>query len=236
MAYNLAKYNLNPFNVKGDNTRYLVVTGDEYVTSAIGSALQIYVNCIGNERVSTKIDGAPTRYIPGGKGAENVAELVANGQQTILLYPIFEETIRVGATIAAILTPYPIGNEAVTGDLALGANIFPPIDALEEVTADFILGANICPSAEGFEVVLESASLEIIDTKTCLLTVTLQPGQKLIIDADSYTVLLDGANAIEVQGGDWIDELDRDTTDITVEAASGSSNMSISMIYTERYL
>ena len=236
MAFNLAKYNLNPFNVAGDNDHYLEATGDEYITSAIGSALQIYANATGNERVNISIDGAPTRYIPGGKGSEAVSELVNNGQLMIILYPVFQETIEGGAEQAAIVKPYLTLEEIVTGDLVLGANIYAPTIGEEDITADLVLGSNAYIAPEGFEVVLESASLEVIDTRTCVLTVTLRPGQKLILDSESYSVLLDGENAIELQSGDWIDELDRETTDIVIEAASGSSNLKASIIYTERYL
>ena len=79
-------------------------------------------------------------------------------------------------------------------------------------------------------------SLEALDLAICYLTVTLKPGSTLIIDANNYNILLDGENAIELQSGDWLDDLDRETVDIAIGAASGVSGLSASILYTERYL
>lgn len=235
MAYNLAEYNLNPFNIAGDNVRYLRVIGVEEVTTSIGPGLDIYANAIGYERVNKTIVGVSARFIERS-GTENITELVANGQPSVLLYPKFRETVTGLYHIDAEITPTAIASETVSSDAYLSALNYIYTDFAETVTAETHLSAVDHLSAEGYELVSESASVDVIETKTCLLTLTLAPGKKLIIDADSYTVILDGKNAIEKQSGDWIDELDRNTTDITIKAAAGVGNLSTSIIYTERYL
>lgn len=236
MAFNLAQFNINPFNVQGGHVKWIRADGSETVNAFIGSALQIYVLAIGNERVDESTAGAPT-YFMEAKGAETVSELVAKGQPTVLLYPNYFETIEAESDISAEITPYPIFSEVVDSETSLGANISASAELSETVDSETNLGANIYPqNVEGFELVSESASLDIIDTLTCMLTTSLAPGQRIIIDAETYTVLLDGENAIEIQSGDWIDELNRSTTDIMIGAASGVSNLTARIIYTERYL
>ena len=236
MAFNLAKYNLNPYNVQGGHVKWIRADGSETVNAFIGSALQIYVSAIGNERVDESTVGAPTLFATA-KGFETVSELVAKGQPTVLLYPIYLESVNAEIDLDAEITPYPAFVENVGSEIILGADAYLNAELVENIGAETSLGANIYPqNLEGFELISESASLDIIDTLTCLLTTTLAPGQQIIIDADSYTVLLDGENAIDIQSGDWIDELNRSTTDIMIGAASGVSNLSARLIYTERYL
>lgn len=75
-----------------------------------------------------------------------------------------------------------------------------------------------------------------LETKICVLTVTLRPGQTMIIDANTYNVWIDQQNAVYVHSGDWLDELDRNTQSFVINAASGVNNLQASILYTERYL
>lgn len=235
MAFNLAQYNLNPFNVAGGNVRWIKAHGSEYITTSIGSALQIYAQAYGNERIREESNGVSTKYIRAA-GSETVAETVTKGQNSILLYLRFAEVVNEETTIAAIIMPTATGEEIVEAETSLGSNSYLTVDFAEAVNADVSLGSDIYLTASGFELVSESASLEIIDTKICYLTTELKPGERIVIDADTYTVLLNSENAIEIQSGDWIDELDRSTTDIAIKAASGVAYLSAHIIYTERYL
>jgi hypothetical protein len=236
MAFNLAKYNINPFNTAGDRARWYNATGAETVMALVGSALEIYPYAIGNENVRSSLSGLPTHFVSGTEGYETVLAEVGGGQTSIMLESLLRETVTGSADVVANIMPYPVGTEAVTAETSLGAEISLTQNGTEAVTADTSLGADISVSAEGFELISESASLEIVDMIICSLNVALAPGQKLVIDADSYTVLLDGENAIEIQSGDWIDELDRATTDISVRASAYQANLTSSIIYTERYL
>ena len=235
MAFNRSKFNHLPFNVQSDMVKYLHVSALEEIDAVIGSALNFYPLGIGNERVIETVVGDKGIFI-SVTGSEVISESVGEAQATVILFPQFAETVTEETAIAAEIMLSVTGNEAVSEDVAIMANIYPDIDATETVDAVTSLGAEICPVVEGYELISESASLENIDTKTCVLTLTLRPSQVLIIDAENYNVLLDNQNAIEVQSGDWIDELNRNTTDITISAASGLSNLSATILYTERYL
>lgn len=235
MAFNLAQYNLNPFNVQGGHVKWIKALGSETVNAFIGSALQIFASGIGNERVSSQIAGEPTKFFRA-KGTETVSEAVADATPTVLLNLFYREFVNAEIDLSAEITPPVIMSEAVTAEAYLSTDIYPTAGMAESVNADTMLGANVYLSPEGFELISESASLEVIDEKVCVLTTTLKPGQRIIVDAETYTVLLDGENAIEIQSGDWIDELNRETVDIVIGAASGVANLTARLIYTERYL
>ena len=99
-----------------------------------------------------------------------------------------------------------------------------------------ILGSKIYPTVEMYELVDAAASLLAFDTRVCIINTTLRPGQRLIIDAATYNVLLDSENAIHLHSGEWIDELSRETTEINITARSGATSLSANILYTERYL
>jgi len=235
MAFNLARYNLVPFNVDQNEVFYLITSGAETVSVSIGSALEIFPDVYGYERVDEETSGTPVKFIRA-LGAETVDELAEEGQMSVILSTEFTEEVTAELELSADVSLVRSGAETITGDLNIFADIYVSTSSGVNVTSVDKIAANIKLFAEGYELVSESASLEAIDIKTCVLTLTLKPGQRLIIDANTYNVLLDGENAIDVQSGDWIDELSRETTDITISAASGVGNLSASIVYTERYL
>lgn len=235
MAFNRSKFNHIPFNVQSDMVKWLRVSALEEVDAVVGSALNFYPLAIGNERVNETTEGVKARFV-SASGSETIGEEVVEAQMTVILFPHFEENVTEEIELGAEIMPTVTGNEQITSDLLLGADYYPVVNLSETVDAETALGSNIYPAAEGYELISESASLENIDTKTCVLTVTLRPSQVLIIDAENYNVLLDNQNAIDIQSGDWIDELNRSTTDITISAASGLSNLEATILYTERYL
>ena len=235
MAFNRSKFNHVPFNVQSDMVKWLHVRALEEVDAVIGSALDFFPLAIGNERVGAVIDGDCGTFITAS-GTETITEEVIEAQMTVILFPHFEEEVTEEISLSAEIMPTVTGNETVDCDAALGADFYPVVIGNETPNAYTRIAAKIYPVAEGYELISESASLENLETRTCVLTLTLKPGQTLIVDANNYNVLLDNANAIDKQSGDWIDELNRNTTDIKITASSGVANLSASILYTERYL
>lgn len=236
MAFDTRRFDIQGFDVSGGMFRYVKAKGVESVSASIGSALNYHVLAIGYERVTTPVmTGIQGRAITAA-GSETISEMVGAGNLYINPKPKFNEIINgefsLGAEIRLLLT----SAEQITGKLTLGADIALDIAMEEAVGNQSVLGADIAIQPEGFELVSASVSAEAVETKTCFLTVTLKPGERLIIDANNYNVLLDGENAIHVQSGDWIDELIRNTTTLDITAASGGANLSASILYTERFL
>ena len=236
MGFNLDSFDLTRYNVGGQSVLYLSAYGSEKVTTAIGFSSDIFLSCSGAEQVNRSIVGYPCRFIYDVSGNETVGELVVKGETFIILTPRFTENVTGKFTQAANVKASGRGLESITENSAIAADIVFTVDGIEEILTNVNSGTDLSLSAAGFELVSESASVIILDQKTCKLTVTLKPGQKLLIDAENYTVLLDGENAIELQSGDWIDELDRETTDISILAATGTAYLSASITYQERYL
>lgn len=85
------------------------------------------------------------------------------------------------------------------------------------------------------ELLYGSVGSRIFDYKYITLDVVIPPGGILIIDSDNYNCLLNSENVIDKQSGSWLDELSRNTFDVTI--ASGiAGNLEGSLLYTERYL
>ena len=237
MAFNLARYDLTAYNIGGQPTLYLAAQGAEKVTTSIGFSSDIFLSLIGSEQVNRSISGLPCHFIEGSSGLETVDELVAEGETFVILAPKFVETITTdGVTQAADIMPEAIGQEIIDEACTFAGNITVSAYGAEKVNKNCKIGAVNNLSAEGYELVSESASVVVLDIRTCQLKCTLKPGDRLVIDASTYTVLLNGENAIELQSGDWIDELDRDTTDLSFICSSGTAQLSAYITYQERYL
>lgn len=240
MAFDLSRYNLTAFNASS-NVRYMQMVFEEEVTTVMGVNTDIYPRVYYNERVDEAIDGAPCRYLDGIDGSETVSEEVT--EVIAIHYLTVSGTEDVTKELYASSETYLTleGSESVAAETALGQKLCLTNDMSENVNASTRLGQKLCLDVAGYELISESASLDIIHEKVCYIGTsanrfTLRPGQKLIIDASTYNVLLDGQNAIWYQSGDWLDELGRNTINIEVTASSGVSNLTATIVYTELYL
>ena len=236
MGFNRSSFNRAPFNISSGVKSILgKAEGFEIVDCSIGSALDFRGNAKGYERVNAEAVGN-SGWIKSATGTEIIDTLEMLGETYLLAKVAGKENISSTVRISANVLPMIIANEAITTVCHLDADIKLIINGNESIDALTMLGANIRVLLSGYEFVNESASLENIETRTCYLTVSLQPNQILIIDSNTYNVLLDSENAIDIQSGDWIDELNRNTVDLKIEAASGSANLDATILYTERYL
>lgn len=235
MAFNLARYNLSAFNVAGDKTVKTRFQGYETVSASIGTALQYFTRAVGFERVNENSSGEMS-YKRALKGSETIGEGVTAGFLAIVSYLTAAERITALSKVVASVSPLLSGTETIAINAALSADIYPGILGEEAINADIAAGAVIRTQPDGYELVSVTASLEAVDTKTSFLTVTLKPGERLIVDASTYNVLLNGENAIETHSGDWIDELTRETQTIIISAATGATDLAATILYTERYL
>lgn len=235
MAFNLSRYNLQPYNAGGSKVFWLKVAASEKVNAQIGTGTLTFLQCNGFEQVSASSNGTQGRFIKG-RFSEVVTELITEAQMSVLLDAIADEAITGEVEQAAEIRPAILSRENVTAISEIGSNIYLDGDVAEEVQPAVILGSKIYPAAEMYELVDAAASLLALDTRVCIINTTLRPGQRLIIDAATYNVLLDSKNAIHLHSGEWIDELSRETTEISVTARSGAKNLSASILYTERYL
>lgn len=240
MAFNAARFNLTPFNAESGKSYRVRILFSETVSCSIGTASQINALVITNERVTAAVSGERTRKISAVM-TETVSEQVRSALTSIVAVLSMSEAVSNETEISADIAPAPILLETVTPEIGLGSVIRLDTEQTETVTADISLGSVTGISAETFELVDASISVIAVDMKICRIgnsasQFVLRPGERLVIDADNYNILVNGENGIWYQSGDWLDELNRETTSITISAASGASNLSATILYTERYL
>lgn len=236
MAYNLAPFNTTAFNAGGDGAVYLQATVQETVTSSIGTSLEAFIVAIGNERVLTADMLGGNGVYTSGSGTETISEAVTSGMSSIVISAFGQETVLEDTTIMSEVRPPTVGTETITASLGSGKNVKVIAKGTETVISDVYYDKETYLEVSAYELVSASATLESVDLHVCELNVTLQPGQKMIVDAINYNVWIDGENANWVQAGEWIDELKRETSSISVAASAGVSELTASILYTERYL
>lgn len=244
MGFNASQFDQTAFNKSGEARTVIIGAAviREMVTNAIGTGMQIAVGTIINERVSASIAGIPTRRIGPVVITETVSEYVGNAFTSLVMLAEIFEKVSSEIAISADIAPTVIISETVSASINLGADIKINGKASETISADIALGADLAlPEIGIYELVNRSINVEAMDFRICHIgnntdQFVLKPGERVIIDANNYNVLLNGENAIWYQTGEWLDELNRETVSISISAASGVDNLTASILYTERYL
>lgn len=241
MAFNLARYNLQPYNTAGEKTRKISVSIAETVSASVGTSSKISPLTIINERVNASVSGELTRKIRKASISETIEELVVDALASVVMNLALVENVETESDISANDSLAVSMIEIVSTESDINAEIKLPVSITESVTTSSNLGAVIKTDPQIYELVDATASLEALDMKICHIGTTadkfiLKPGERILINAETYNVVLNGENATYYQSGDWIDELNRQTESIRVTASSGVKNLTVSILYTERYL
>ena len=240
MAFDLARYNLNPFNASS-LTKWMTMDFSEDVSIAIGLNTDIFPRVYCNEKVETEVNGAPCNFLDASEGSETVSEEVTDiiAIHFLVVSGTEDVTKVLNASSETYLTM--AFAEEVTAETALGQKLCLTNPMEEIVDANTALGQNVWLNIAGYELVRENANLDAIHEYVCHIGTaenpfTLKPGDRLVIDANNYNVLLNGQNAIWYQADDWLDELNRNTISIDITASAGVSNLSATILYTELFL
>ena len=239
MAYNLAQFNLTSFNA-GSKVKWISARFAESVFATIGATNDTYLNIICNERVDKSIDGAVCKFIPAS-GAEAVDELVSGMISVIWVQPKSTEIVDAEVLPSAEVFLTMEFNEEIIADVLLSQEAFLDTQFAEDIEADTSLGVNLYLETAGYELISESASVVAIEETICYIGTpnnpfTLKPGERLVIDAGTYNLLLNGENIIEYHSGEWLDSMNRNTLNIDISASSGLSNLTATILYTELFL
>ena len=239
MAFDRSQFDRGQFDSSsGEKVRWLKVEFSERVDKAFVTALNYFLDI----NLYTRVDkgtmyGIPVRFMRPVTFLEEVDEEVTEAAMFALLHATFNEDISKNIVHSAnIKHPSLTFNEEISKSAQIGCDFFQTAAMSEEISANAIQSADIYVTAENYELVSTSASSEAIEIKVCYLDITLRPGQRLIIDANNYNVLLNGENAIYIQRGEWIDAINRNTSILDIDSQSGRGNISASIMYTERFL
>lgn len=233
-AFNLARYNAARFNINPTSDIWLISTAR---TSFSFSYAGITNYAKGNSAVLFLADQLS---LDAGKFMSGSAQMTVSGQSLANCYfwqvttadTTFTEEINLSQEaflIAADSTVIDAESNISQEVSAIGTEMTTITAAVNCSQKAFVIG-------DAGEVFSQTADVISLTRSVCSFpNLILRPGQTLIVDSGSYNVMLDGQNAIYLQEGDWLDNLSRDTIDITV-SATGVSRLQIQVIYIERYL
>lgn len=235
MSYNQNAFNRAPFNLsQSGNTHYIVAEGYEYVDSFAGVSTQVYLFCISHEAVNTDIHGE--RFVDFSANAHIEIGYNVALEGTYWLDVESREIVHPNVLFSSELCIGAYASETISENAYLACNISIPAVGYEIINPDIVWHIDYHTSVSGNELVSQTTDAEIVEEIACELELTLMPGQRLIVDASNYNVLVDGENMIYTQKGEWLDELSRETRSITITAAEGEAGISAMILYTERFL
>ena len=235
MSFNQNAFNRAPFNLsEAGNVQWLSLDGYENVDCFVGAAVEVYLFCIPNERVITSIHGERFKQFEA-LGHEVIGYNVAL-EGTYWMDVQSNELLHTYTLLSSEMTLRVAGEERMSDELFLGCHVSTSASFSEIITPDVIWHVDYFTAGAGNELVSQTVDVMAIDEIICELNLTLMPGQRLIVDASNYNVLVDGENMIYTQVGEWLDELTRETNSITITAAEGGGGISANILYTERFL
>ncbi len=233
--YNFLQYNLGPYNIDGvQHEIFISVSVAEEVSSLANPVLHIYRHAEAQEIITSAASVKTGHFLPAG-----IYETVAAAADMLGLYakPAAVNEI-VSAEVSGIIKIKPPVSidESVSSGSSSGGWVFVEMAFEENITGGIGISGAFYGRMTVNELVNTVSSTNVSQKQICILDITLLPGQTLIVDSDNYIVLLDGENRISCHSGDWIDELDRDTEAININAESGIAGMEADISYRSRYL
>ncbi len=239
MAFDLAPFDLSGFDVGGSSTVLFSLFVQEKVLAVIGTSQEVYINASTYERANTLGASCGNGIFLQPVFTEEASFAEGHGEFSVILNTISSTETMHSYEVTCdseVHLDVSSSEEVFSDEMVPNAEICLKINIGDGIIGEAYTDKNRWITFDAYELMSSSATLEAVDIITCELNVRLEPGQRLVVDAENYNVLIDGENAIEIQRGEWIDELNRETSSISVTAASGVSNLSASILYTERYL
>lgn len=244
MSFNQILFNRTPFDRSlSESDISLDVEALETIDAFIGVSTDVKLFCIPFERVQMEIHSTDFRKIESFVQGGVVTGREILGYNTAL-ESIFwldleaHENINLSDKISSLRTISQLYcNEKTDDEISVSKRVSFRSSLIESVSEYATVYRLYKPGmVGGNELVSQVTSIDNVEEIACMLDITLQPGEHLIVDAGNYNVFLNGVNMIHTQKGRWMDELSRDTVDITITAAEGGAGLSAEILYTERWL
>lgn len=232
-ALNQSQYNLISLNTIEIDRRYLSAVLSEGVSSAISTAGKYTAAVNLQETITSKVEVVRSFFVQA-EGAE-IIEKTISGYLYFYVSASGSENLTENSSIAGIYYTKGTGSESVSESSDISERIVLSALIAETVEKNLSIAEQIFLRRILSELIDSDSELESFEYHYCSLDVTIKPGSVLIIDAANYSVYLDGENVLYTHSGDWLDELNRTTESIKI-SGTGSTNLSASILYTEKYL
>ena len=233
-AYNLARFNLAQFNVQTSDANWATGAAKTEIGFSFAGTTNYAIGSAAVRILAASLQLDRGRIASGAAAEQFSQEAEING----FFWPIAASCTEIDAELNL---SQEIDAAGITlTELEAEINLSQEIDAAGAGMAEFIGSPNmsqiVMVGADGGVIFQATADVISLIAKICEFPgLVLQPGQTLVVDAGSYNVLLDGENAIHLQQGDWLDELNRNTQMITI-SATGIERVTAEILYTERFL
>ena len=171
----------------------------------------------------------------------DVVEIVDNttayGLGCFWLFAAVTENIAADAAWSALNYLTAEASEIVKKKIHLSQMVFLANDSQLNIgSLKTELGSIVQLEADTVDIINANCDAESNEILTTYINITMRAGQTLIIDASTYTVWLDGENILYSHSGDWLDELNRNTKNITISAVGAGNISEATILYTERFL
>lgn len=231
--FSLSQFSLSRFSL-GAGGVVLRFNGSfsEELKSVSGAAVPVPVSAFMPASIQAEVTG--TIAVPSAFSADaNMqADVKANANITIPVH--FWESVSGVTTGVRNESISGLWSDALNAESWAGKTMPFSVGMFDQMRAGAFASKNILSSMFVSEVATTSASAGTQSTERVTVSITIPPGGELRIDSDTYRVLLDGANALYAQEGDWI-KLAREAMYLDIETASGGP-LEGHMTYQERYL
>lgn len=235
MSFNQTIFNRGPFNLSDSaNATWFDIEAMETVDAVTSVSKDVYLLCIPHEGIGISIHGENFKNF--SVNAHEVLGYNVALEGTYWMDVQFDEKMDTTIKLSVEFRPYLelFETHDCKAEIKYSRHIW--VSAEETVDEETTVFCEYHTVFDGNELVSQVADLVVVEEIACVLNLTLQPGERLIVDANNYNVLVDDQNMIYTQEGEWLDELTRDTYSITVTAASGGAGLEAKILYTERYL
>ena len=234
-SFNQIRFNLAKYNIEPAAEIWIGINYAERIDALIATSEKSYLDAAGYENIRIERATADSGRMLHSAGQETVGSQLRG---SVFFKAAGSESVTVDNRISQLAWMKIHPSETILHGGYISAINWMYLKASETVDTDdvqFAIGQLFYETGESSEVVDASVSAVALDEIICELAVTLRPGQVIVIDAGNYNVLVDGQNAIHIQNGAWLDELNRETQNVRI-TADYPANLSATILYTERYL
>lgn len=241
-AFNKSRFNLAQFNQQPEGALWLSGAFVERTNCIITTSSTSYYQLISNESVNNTGIEYGKGHMFAASCSESINQVSPMQAKAFFRMGAAETVTQTSKYISQIALAGGSSSETVNTDPAFYiSSVSRLVEEFAENVGtgegdDFHISKWFYTGAQSYEIIDGNVHAEAFSEYVCdLSNIILPPDGVLVIDADNYNLLLNKENVIYEQSGDWLDDLNRSTTNIKI-IADQPENLMATILYTERYL